>query len=61
MGMNITAAKGKSPYATKQKAPFQYSDEYHNWVGACDRYGHDSEEAQAADMKFRRRFAVNAG
>jgi hypothetical protein len=56
MGMNITASKGKSPYAKHGKAPFQYSDEYRSWADAVAR--NDTEATMTADVRFRRRFDV---
>lgn len=50
--------KGKSGYARHGKAPFRYSDEYHAWNRAVERFGHDSLEAADADAAFRRRFNV---
>lgn len=56
--MKITKPKGKSPYATKQKKEFLYSDQYADWAAAVEKHGLDSEEAGDADRKFRQRFGV---
>lgn len=50
--------KGKSPYATKGKSPFQYSDAYQQWNSAVTRSGIASTETQEADARFRRLFNV---
>lgn len=50
--------KGKSPYATKGKQAFQYSDAYNQWAAAVNRSGIASTETQEADARFRRLFNV---
>lgn len=58
MSAKIENSKGRSPYATKQKAPFLYSAEYQRWSEAVAKHGHESEEVIAADLAFRRTFGV---
>jgi hypothetical protein len=50
--------KGKSPYATKGKSPFQYSDAYQQWSSEVARSGIASTATQEADTRFRRLFNV---
>lgn len=50
--------QGRSPYATKGKTPFRYSDEFYNWQRAVGTHGIAHEATIAADVAFRRRFSV---
>lgn len=55
-GAKIESVKGKSPYATKQKSPFQYSPQYERWSSAVARG--DELDIAEADAAFRRMFGV---
>jgi hypothetical protein len=48
----------KSAYARRNKRAFRYSDQYHNWVRAVATHGYLSDEAEAADIAFRRAHGV---